>query len=792
MKPHCGASAPFLTDVSLDLTLSPLYRINTQEPASLPGLLAVRPPRKTARGREQDRLVVYLLLSGNASFSSPEYKQLTEDAAAQFYKSAGTLTSALRAAAEAVNRLLLERNLSTSGRGQYAVGWLTLAALRGAEAPQCTFLLSGPMHVFLLGSDARHVHEPALTGKGLGVSPSSPYYFTQTTLQPNDRILLAGKVPAAWESTLAENSPASLEATRRRFLTLTSEDLNAVLMQATQGPGAVNIARTPATPALEPAAQTETSSTPRVQQAGSAPETPASAYTIPTDPLPASPIRVRTGEEKNGEGSSMSAREFPASIPRAKPKAEPVEPILEDQAVLESPQPAGPREPSARTRRAAQVVVSRMQAWRRGTDRWNQFLQRFLPRLLPGNETGEALALPSYVMTFIALLIPLVVVTVASVVYLRYGRSVQYENFFQQAQNARVQAVSLTDPVMQRDGWQSVLLYVDKAESYRETGATAALRQEAEANLDALLGIARLQFSPAFSNGLGIEISRMAATESDLYLLDARTGEVLRAQLTGRGFQIDTAFNCKPGPYGANAYQVGPLVDILALPVLNSVNASVLGVDAAGNLLYCAPGQVPQASQLPTPSTNWGRVTSITLDGGNLYVLDAPSRAVWVYAGKDSTFVDQPYFFFGGQIPEIQDGIDMAVSGDDLYLLHADGHLSTCSYSRIETVPTRCQDPAELLNPFAAYQDSDLFAQTHITQMILTSPPDSAILLLDADSQGVLRFSPRSLEMQNQLRPTTGSSNPLPAGTIGAIAAGPNHVLYLAIKDEVYYAANMP
>jgi hypothetical protein len=778
-------------DVSLDLTLSPLYRINTQEPASLPGLLAVLPPRKTARGREQDRLVVYLLLTGNASFSSAEYKGLAADAAAQFYKSAGTLTSALRAAAEAVNRPLLERNMSTTGRGQYATAWLTLAALRDS---QCTILLSGPMHVFLLGSDARHIHEPGLAGKGLGSAQTAAYYFTQTSLQPNDRILLTGKVPAAWESTLAENSPASLEATRRRFLTLTGEDLNAVLIQATPGPGALNITRTLATPPSESRTASETSKPlapdlelPRPEEADPAPEArpvQPSAYAIPAPP-PAAPHR-----STDGEGSPILAREFPSSIPRAKPKVEPEElPNLEPE-IFETPKPTGPREPSPRMRLAAKAVVGRMQAWRRGTDRMNQFAQRFLPRLLPGSETGEALALPPYVMTFIALLIPLVVVTVASVVYLRYGRSVQYENYHQQAQNARVQAVSLSDPVMQRDAWQSVLLYVDKAESYRETSETAALRQEAESNLDALLGIARLQFTPAFSNGLGIEISRMAATESDLYLLDARTGEVLRAQLTARGFQVDTAFNCKPGPYGA--YQVGALVDILALPLLNSVNASVLGVDAAGNLLYCAPGQVPQAIPLPTPSTNWGRVTSITLDGGNLYVLDAPSRAVWVYSGKDSTFVDQPYFFFGGQIPEIQDGIDVAVSGDDLYLLHADGHLSTCSYSRIEAVPTRCQDPAVLVNPFAAYQDTDLFAQAHITQMILTSPPDSAILLLDADSQAVLRFSPRSLELQNQLRPTTGSSNPLPAGPIGALAAGPNHVLYLAIKDEVYYAANMP
>ena len=162
----------------------------------------------------------------------------------------------------------------------------------------------------------------------------------------------------------------------------------------------------------------------------------------------------------------------------------------------------------------------------------------------------------------------------------------------------------------------------------------------------------------------------------------------------------------------------------------------------AGNLLYCAPGQVAQAIPLPPPDTNWGRVTAFTMDGGNLYVLDAPARAVWVYTGKDGTFIDRPYFFFGGQTPEKQDVIDLVVSGDDLYMLHADGHLSTCSYSRIESKPTRCQDPAPLVNPFAAYQDTDLFASAHFTQLLFNALPDKSILFLDADTQGVLRFTP--------------------------------------------------
>jgi hypothetical protein len=394
-------------------------------------------------------------------------------------------------------------------------------------------------------------------------------------------------------------------------------------------------------------------------------------------------------------------------------------------------------------------------------------------------------------MVFIAVLIPILVVAVAFAVYSRYGRSIQYETALAQAQEARRQAGSLTNPVEQRKAWETVLLNVERAESQRETSETEALKQEAETNLDQLLGILRLQFMPAFSNPLGIEISRMAAGDTDLFLLDAASGEVLHAELSsGRGFQIDTGFNCAPGVYGG--YTVGPLVDILALPGISSLKATMLGVDANGNLLYCEPGQVAQAIPLPPPDTNWGRITAFTLDAGNLYVLDAPARAVWVYVGKADMFLDRPYFFFGGQTPEKQDVIDLAVSGDDLYMLHADGHLSTCSYSRIETVPTRCQDPATPLNPFTAYQDTDLFAQAHFTQMLFTAPPDQSILLLDGDSQAIFRLTPRSLELQNQLRPATGVSRPVPNGSVGSLAVSPNHVLYLTVKGQVYFASGMP
>jgi hypothetical protein len=383
------------------------------------------------------------------------------------------------------------------------------------------------------------------------------------------------------------------------------------------------------------------------------------------------------------------------------------------------------------------------------------------------------------------------VVTVLVVVYIRYGRSEQYDAYLRQAQENKAQAMALTNPVEQRIAWENVLLNVEIAESHNETSDTVTLRKEANDNLDKLLGITRLQFNAAFSSKPGIDISRMAANETDLFLLNAATGEALRAfpAAGGRGLQIDTTFNCRPGVYGN--YTVGHLVDILAMPGLNSINATLLGIDANGLLLYCAPGTVAQAIPLPTPDTNWGHVTAFMLDNGNLYVLDAPSRAVWVYNGKDGTFVDQPYFFFGKQTPT-QDVIDFITAGDELYMLHGDGHLSICSYTTVESSTSQCKDPLPLVNPFLAYQGTDLFSTAHFTQLLFAAQPDQSILLLDADTQGIMRFAPRSLELQNQFRPTIDATNPVPSGPAGSVTVSPNHVLYLAVDGQVYFASNMP
>ncbi len=162
---------------NFDLNLLPLYRIKGQEWPQLPGLLVMEPPRRAARGREDDRLVIYLTFSGNDPFSFNEYNQTATQMAQRFYQTAGSLTSAIRAVAETLNQSLVDRNLRTTGKGQYIIGRLILGVLRGS---QFVFAQCGPTHVFhLTGKETRQIHDTQISGRGLGIGQATPLYFAQ-------------------------------------------------------------------------------------------------------------------------------------------------------------------------------------------------------------------------------------------------------------------------------------------------------------------------------------------------------------------------------------------------------------------------------------------------------------------------------------------------------------------------------------------------------------------------------------------------------------------------------------
>jgi hypothetical protein len=441
-------------------------------------------------------------------------------------------------------------------------------------------------------------------------------------------------------------------------------------------------------------------------------------------------------------------------------------------------------------------LANAIQGIRTGMQKISLGLSKFLPNLLPNSNEDELQGGGSS-LAFVAIAIPVIVVTVAVLVYARYGRVTQYQDYYNMALGQAAQAHGQTDPTEVRRAWDSTLYYLDLADKYQVTQDSLNLRQQAQTALDNLDGIVRLDFNPAIAGGLDrtLQINRMAANNTDLYLLDASRGSVIRAALGSSGYEIDTNFVCGPGQYGT--ITVGKLIDIEALQMSNDYNARVMGIDTSGTLLYCGFNMKPEAVPLGPPPLGWQGISAFTLDtdGKYLYVLDPPANNVWAYQGTSGKFTDSPTIFFGQQVPQsMSTSIDLAANNSDLYLLFADGHITACPANHFEGVPLRCADPVTFADNRPERQPGPRITDAIFNQISFAAAPDPLLYLLEPLTRAVYYFSPRSdsLELRGQFRAGVEQSNTLFNGSATAMTISPNRNIFFSIGAQVFFATNVP
>lgn len=787
----------------LDLLILPVTRHDEEYAAQPPSVYVAAPPRRPARSRSLDRLFFHLALSGNAPLDAQQQAEMLDKLADVFFKTSGSVTSAMREAANQANQLLLERNLGLSGRGQQAIGLFSIAVLR---EDRLYLGQAGPVHAVLAtAGQVGDLYDPYLAGRGLGVSRTVTLRFAQFELQAGDIYLISAQPAPAWTPEfLQENRAHRLEIQRRMLIEQPQVDPQAVLVQARPGSGKLLLARP------KPVAQPAEGSTPSPEES----KEPIRAQPAPlADSLPAAVTRPAVEaveavfepiDEAAGPDEALVEAELTAEEPTAAEAPLPVElarayrkpfaaalPDKEDELDDElaepavqstiQPAPAHPQRASLPKPNLAPKLLGLIQGLRRLRRRVSSSWQALLERILPEEAVD---ALPASLMALIAVAVPIMVVAVASTVYFQRGRGSLFDDYLQQAQQLAVVARAQTELTAQRSSWQNVLLAVDEAEAYQVSEETASLRREAQTFLDSVDAIERLDYQPAIVGGLvnTVHISRILSSGDELYLLNRTDGSVLHASLTAEGYELDPNFVC-----GATR-TTGPLVDIVSLPFGNSLDAALAGIDENGSVIYCRVGDAPLSNNLPTPDSNWGKPTALTFGGGSLYVLDPLTRAVWIFesANQDLSYSSRPRFFFANQVPDLINAIDLAIYRDDLYILHADGGMTTCTYSLNEFSPTRCEDPAVYLDYRQGRASGETIADTTFRQVLYAPPPDPSIYLLDAPNRAIFHFSLR-LALQRQYQPL----NRLPEGDATAFSILQNRVAFLAVGSRLYYA-NIP
>jgi hypothetical protein len=747
----------------LDFNLLPLSRQAGEYHPELPGLQVARRPRRAARGREQDQLILFLAFGG--SEPAVQIDRITAEAANTYYDTPGAVTSALRFTAEAINHALLQQNQKGSGSGQQTLGLLSLVVLRGG---QLYLAQSGPVHAyFLSGGQVEHLYDVQLTGKGLGLSQGTQLRYFQAVLNPNDTLLLATIPDPSWSAAgLAPLYGQGPESLRRRLLGQSGADVQAVILQAAQGSGKVVLLT--ASPIVHVQAPTA--------PAAPSPATMEAAISQ-SSMMPAEALAPDEPEVLLEEGLPDGF------LPLAEPEILGMPEPLASRVVAEAPVVKGhPRQPEKR--------VAALHASRQGTGdtlagathNVGRAGGTLFSRLLPEDAWA---AIPNSVMAFIALAVPLVIVAIATGVYFRRGLAAQAEYLYSQAVEVVSQAQVQTDLLKRRESLIIALDYLDRADSLNKIPGSAELRPSVGQALDDLDQVKRLDFQPAVTGGVGdmARITRMLAVDGDLYMLDGRSGKVFRATPTQQGYQIDETIQCGPGA----AAGIGSLVDLAAWPNMSDIQASVVAMDANGNLALCAPDTPAQVAELGNPANReLTNLVGFSQDFTDLYVLDPQGSAVWVYlAGQYSS---EPRFYFDQDIPvTIQGMIDLEATSENLYLLHKDGHMVVCYTGTLGNVtPSRCTDPVPFMDTRVGRENTPIAHMPPYSQFEYSPPPDPSLYFLEPTTQAIDRYSLHVLAFQKRFQPESA----LPGGEATAFFIDSiNRMIFLAVGNQVYYAA---
>jgi len=799
-----------------DLFLFSLHLENNQNQPDLSGLFSATAPRGASRIRSEDLMIMLLSLGSTDSFPAAEQEDLFQSLAKTYFKSTGTVTSGMRTVAEQLNTFLLERNLRSAREGTQIVGMLNLAVFHH----ESLYLVHvGPTHSYVMTRDqVQEFSDPYTAGRGAGVSRTVSLRYFQEQVQPGDVLLMSATPPAGWTpSALVNSTQLTLDHLRRRLLSYSGPNLEAAVVQLQKGKGQIHRLRlrtslpvTQSSPSLQepagtplldtedafdslaaPAAATsrEQLSQPVRFQPSAQPApgvAPAEAVKPPQeDVMTPAPAGVYIGGEPQSQPESHPVDRRAARRP--KPASQPT---VSDGPVV----PAAPAAP-ARPKKVGPTLRQRLAviwlAGRSARQKSRQNSQTFLSRLMPGTST-ELPSISPAALLFIAILVPLLVTAVAGTVYFRKGQAVEQQLYLQQAQQFATKAAKDKDPSLQRKDWNQALQFVNKAESYGRTDASRALHKKAQQALDNMDGVIRLGMVPAIPGGFAssINITRMVATDTDVYLLDSTQGRVLRLFMTGQGYQVDPQFKCGQGPAGGGII-VGPLIDITAIPPDAPNKATLLAIDANGNVLYCTPGDIPLSKMLPQPQGYWGAISGITFSGRSLYVLDSKLSAVWIFKGDSSLgFGDAPTLFFGNDVPSIGDVVDLIIYSDDLYLLHKDGKMTRCTYSNFASSPTKCITPFPYMDERPGNDPRPVkFPNTQFTQMMIAQP--YSIYMMDIKKPALYHFS-LSLSMQQALVPDQDGDYPLPNSLPTAFAVMPDlsasRRAFIAYGNQVFYA----
>lgn len=701
-----------------------------------PGALAEVAPRRAARGRADDVIFISLGLTMPEPASPGLADHLARKASDAYFGTPGSVTAALREAAMEVNAHLKDL-ARDQNKPRIAQGRMIAAVLRGNNlfVAQCG---NGQVILVRPGQVSRFTSEEAAS-RPLGLALSAFVHYQHFEVGPQDLLILTTWSPPLWADTTLSGL-SGLDAARAvdRLSAASADDRCAMLI--------------------------------RLSTAGDLPDIPQP-----------DPVQLRVPPRAEAE-----ARHEP-SPRRQELQAQP----QDRRALRPRPVASAPRSgPSALSRMLDGISGAARSAWAKILEALAALVTRMAPGL---NEPPRPGAFSPTLLAGTAIAIPLIVAAITSIVYLSQVRPELADEYVFKALSAVASAQIQPNAEAARPYWQEAIDWLDEAEHFGVTEETNALRQTARQALDALDHVTRLSFNPTIREGFhpGAQIDAIAATGSGVYALDRDSLSIWYAWTTGRGYEIDRAFNCLDGPDSIAG--MGTPIDMAIYEETGPMGIEhMLAIDVDGTLLFCGPSEDPRTVQLTPPDTGLGRIVAMDVLFDALYVLAPDRNMVWIFRSFETPGSDTWEYYFADSARDLRDAIDIVMTYDGLLILYADGHVDICSRTRENigdgsvNINVSCREDLSFQDPRSASSTSQEQAGFIPDQIIYSSRMVPSLFLLDSDTGSVLRYN-MGLDFIDHYR----ALEPLPLPPT-ALALAPPYDMFLAAGNQVYVAETLP
>jgi hypothetical protein len=221
-----------------DLFFTPISIIKSTIHPDTPGLLVTNLPKRYVRGREEEQLILFLTLSGQNTPKADTTRALLEKAAATYYQTPGSATSALRIAIQLINASLCERNARGSSAAMKLYGQITAVSLRGFRVVAAQ---AGMSHALTLTDHGCEHYTPLNPEVSqLGIRDIPELSFFQVEVGDSSRLLLADQDSPDWEPLCRPYSAVvSLDAIQNKVLSQLPSQFEGALIRLKLGSGTI-------------------------------------------------------------------------------------------------------------------------------------------------------------------------------------------------------------------------------------------------------------------------------------------------------------------------------------------------------------------------------------------------------------------------------------------------------------------------------------------------------------------------------------------------------------------------